>query len=135
MLVGVAHDEADRTARRLSLEHATQDLNLVWFIPRRCDFALAWTPAVELTLYEGYVDIDTSRHSIDHPSDGLTMTLAKGRQPEYIAETIHFSLLIFDFSLLNGNVRSRSRPRDDGDLRSHHTHLRHDGARSRCSRQ
>ena len=92
MLVGVAHDEADGTARRLALEDPAEQFHLIGFLSRRRDLALSGTTAIELCLDEVHIDVDACGHAVDHATNGLTMTLAKGRQPENIAKRIHISM-------------------------------------------
>ena len=94
VLIGVAHDEADGTARRLTLEDATEQFHLIGFLARGCDLALSRTTAIELCLDEVHVDIDACWHAVDNASDGLTMTLAKGRQPEYRSKCIHILMTV-----------------------------------------
>ena len=92
MLVGVAHDEVDGTARRLTLEDTTEQLHLIRFLARGRDLALSWATTIEFLLDEIHVDVDACRHAVDNATDGFTMTLAKSRQPEYSPECIHYKL-------------------------------------------
>ena len=52
--------------------------------------ALSRTATVQFLLDERQVDVHAWRHTVDNPSDGLTVTLAESRQPEYIPKCIHF---------------------------------------------
>ena len=78
VLIGIAYDEADGTARRLSLEDTAEQLYLIGLLTRSCDLALSRTTAVELCLDEGHVDGDACWHTVDNASYGLTMALTKG---------------------------------------------------------
>ena len=92
VLIGVTHDEADGTTRRLALEDPTEQFHLIGFLARGRDLTLSWATAIELCLDKVHIDIDAGRHAVNNATYSLTMTLAKGRQPEYISKTIHFSL-------------------------------------------
>ena len=89
VLVGVTYDEADGTARRLTLEDTAEQFHLIGFLTRGGDLALARTTTIELCLDKVDVDVDACRHAVDNATNGLTMTLAKGGQPEYISKRIH----------------------------------------------
>ena len=89
MLVLVTNDEADRTARRLALKHAAEQFHLVWLLSRGGDFTLSRPSAVQFSLYERHIDVNAWRHAVDDASDGLPVTLAKRRQPEYVSKRIH----------------------------------------------
>ena len=131
VLIGVAHDKPDGTARRFALKDTAQQFHLIGFLTRRGDLALSRTTTVEFTLDERYIDIDTSGHPVDDASDGFSVALAKRGQPKYGSERIHRVGV-------NDSVRSRSPLRDDarGRIRRHNPHSRHhDGARNRCIRQ
>ena len=92
MLVGVTYDEADGTARRLTLKHATQQLHLVRFLSRGGNLTLSWVTTVQLLLDKRQVDVYPRGHAVYHAADGLSVALAKRCQPEIMPETIHFSL-------------------------------------------
>ena len=85
VLVLVPDDESDGTARRLPFKDAAEQFHLVCFLSRCGDMALSWTAAVQFLLDECQIDIHTRRHPVDDTSDGLTVTLAEGRQSENIS--------------------------------------------------
>ena len=77
MLVGVAHLKSDRTPRGFSLKHPTEDLHPVGFLPACGDGTLSWSATVKLMLYEVEIDVDAGRHTVNHTSHRLAMTLSK----------------------------------------------------------
>ena len=91
MLVGIAYDEADRTACRLPLEDTAEQFHLVGFVARCCNLALSGTTAVQFLLDKVKVDVNACRHTIDDATHSLTVTLAKGRQSEYLSKCVHRS--------------------------------------------
>ena len=100
VLILVPDDEPDGASRRLPFKDAAEQFHLVCFLSRCGDMALSRTAAVQFLLDECQVDIHTRRHPVDDTSDGLTVTLAKGRQPEYIPKCIHFfTFLPFHLSM------------------------------------
>ena len=104
MLIGVPDNETNGTACRLTLKHATEQFYLVLLLSTGGDMTLSGTPSVQLLLDEVNVYRNTCRHPVDNTSDGLTMTLAKGRQSEYLSECIHRSI---PYYYINGSVHNR----------------------------
>ena len=100
MVVGIAHQEPDGSPGGLPLEDPAEQFHLISFLSRCRNLALSGTTAVELCLDESHVDINTCWHTVDDTTDGLTMTLAKGRQSEYRSKCIHSSLITIHYSLI-----------------------------------
>ena len=88
MLVGVAHQKANRCAGGLPLKDTAEQLHTVGLLPRGGDVALSRTAAVELMLDEFHIDIDASGHAVDHTAHPWAMALAESGQPEDVAEGI-----------------------------------------------
>ena len=86
MLVGVAHDESDGASGRFSLKHPTEQLHLVSLFPAGGDGALPGSSSVQFVLYEVEVDVDASRHSVDHPTHGGSVAFSKGGEGEKVAK-------------------------------------------------
>jgi hypothetical protein len=82
MLIGVSDHEANRTSCRLTFKHTTEQFHLVLFLTTGGDMALSWAATRQFLLDEVNIDRDTCRHPVDNTANGLTMTLAKGRQSE-----------------------------------------------------
>ena len=97
MLVGVPHDEANGTPRRLPFEHTAQQFHPIGLLTTRRELALPRTAPVQLGLYEVQIDINAGRHFVDNTTDGLTMTLAKGGQREQFSKCIAHRNLPFSF--------------------------------------
>lgn len=87
-LVRVAHNEADRTARRLALEHAAEQFHLVLLVALGRNVALTRPAAAQFALYELQVDVNARRHSVDNAADSLAMTLAECGESEKRSECV-----------------------------------------------
>src|SRR5574344_203546 len=98
VLIGVAHDKTDGAACGFAFEHSTKQFHLVGFLPARRDCTLSRTATVKVGLNEVEVDVYASRHSVNHSSNCLTMTLAERRKRKDITVSItHNYPLIFQF--------------------------------------
>ena len=105
MLVGVPDQEAYGTARCLSLEHARQQFHHITLLTSCGDAALPWATAIKFRLDEIHIDVDAGGHSVHHPTNTCTMTLAQGGQCEYMSKRIsHFFLSVVS---LNGILHNR----------------------------
>ena len=106
VLVLVADNEADGTSSRLAFKHPAQQFHLVLLITAGGNTALAGTSAVEFLLNEIHVDVNACRHTVDNPSDGCSVALAKCGQPEYGSKSVtHVSVCVwFNFT---GSLRNR----------------------------
>ena len=89
MLIGISDNETNGTASRLTLKHTAEQLHLVLLLTAGGDMTLSGAPSGQLLLDEVYIHQNTCRHSVNNASYGFTMTFAKGRQPEYLSESIH----------------------------------------------
>ena len=82
MLIGVAHDETNRTASCLSFEYSTQNLHLVSLLPICCYPALSRAAAVKFVLDELHVYHNACRHTVDDTTYSLSVAFAKCCQRE-----------------------------------------------------
>ena len=85
----VPDDEGDGGTRRPAFKHAAHQLYAVALAALRRNRALTGSSAVELLLDEVEVDDDAWRHTVHYATDGLTVALAEGGQPENLSEGVH----------------------------------------------
>ena len=97
MVVGVAYDESEGAAGRLSLKHTTQYLNFVCLIAGSTDMTLSGTPAIQLLLDKLQINVYSRRHAVNHATNSLTVTFAKGGQCENMSERVSHIAVVQSF--------------------------------------
>ena len=85
-LVRVAHEDADRHAERLAIEHAGLDFGHVVFFARRGDLALAGAAAVQLMLDVLDAERDFGRAAVHDDADAGAVGFTPGADAEKCAE-------------------------------------------------
>jgi hypothetical protein len=73
VLVLVEYDKRDGRASCLAFENAGKDLDRIFFVTGRCQFALAWAPAIQFCLNRFFGDWETGGASVEDGSDSRTM--------------------------------------------------------------
>lgn len=89
VLVGVAHEEADRTARGLALEDAREEFYLICLLTASGDGTLSGTATCHLVLYELHIDGDACWHAVDDATDACAVALTECGDGIYLSECIH----------------------------------------------
>src|SRR5262249_2964880 len=84
--IGVAHQNGDRGAERLTVEHAGKQLGAIGLVTRRRDLALPGAPPIEIALDLLERDRQTRRTAVDHHADAAAMRLAERGDAKEMAE-------------------------------------------------
>ena len=88
MLIGVANQETNGTARGLAFEYARKQFHTVSLLPSCGETALAWATAVQFVLQEIKVNGDVGRHSVDDSANAFAVAFPKGGQREKVSESV-----------------------------------------------
>ena len=89
MLVFITHKEAYGTSGGFAFKHAGEYLNAVALAAWRGEGALSRTAAIEFTLNEIKVEVETGRHAVDDAAYAKTVTLAESGETKEVAKSVH----------------------------------------------
>lgn len=92
--ISIPKNEADRGTERCPIQNATEELDLVGFVPCSSQRCASRATTIQFQLHRAKVQDQTCRTSIDDTTDRRAMALTKGGQAEDVAKRTAGHVLI-----------------------------------------